>query len=128
MRTATALVALVLVVALPVLALSAQFPTYYPPGAFFAASAFTSSSIDGTNHALLGVNQANADLYMVFLSPSGAPAFAALNGFPWGYGRLVSAQFISPTVVRATWLIIVSAGGTNAMFFDGGTVAFDFLL
>lgn len=128
MRTVAALVALILVIALPVLALSAQFPTYYPPSAYFASSAFTSSSVDGVNHALFSVNQSNGDLYLVFLAPNGAPAFAAFNNLPWVYGRLVSAQFISANVVRATWSINVSAGGLNAAFFQIGTFTQDFVL
>ncbi len=128
MRKLSALLALVLVAALPVVALSAQFPTYYPPSALFAASAITSSSLDGVNHALFGVNQGNGDLYLIFLAPNGTPAFGATGGFPWVYGKLVGAQFISANVVRATWVISLSGGGVNAVFTPAATLTQDFVL
>ena len=115
--------ALTLLLAAPLVAFGAQFTTSFPPQTQFLLSTSTTSSTDGVNHQLLGINLRNLDLFFVFLNATGAPAFSSYS-YPWLYGQLVNVQNI-PGGTRVTWRIYVSTGGANAVFYDVGTIFID---
>ena len=124
MKRIITLACVVLLVALPLAALGAQFPVLYPPPATMFSTAFTSSDVDGFNHVLGTIDTSNLDLFMVTLSPSGIPAGA----FPWTYGRVVGVQQLSANVYRVTWSVWVSRGGFSATFQRIGDISLNLVI
>lgn len=108
----------------PAVAVPATFVTLFPASGNFATVIVTSGSLDGVTHGLMGIDLQTLDLYLVYMTSTGAPAFATV-GLPYVYGKIIAVTPIGPSTYRVSWSISASVGGTSASFTPIGTVTVD---
>jgi hypothetical protein len=104
----------VLLVCSPSLSQASHIVTLFPDNNGMAIS--TSGELNGITHFLMQANLADLNLHAVFMTASGNPDFANVQGGrPWVFGQLVSVVKsgpISAPTFTLTWNVSTSTGGS----------------